>query len=172
MRLETLAVHAGLEDLGTLGVHVPPIDLSTTNPLPDLEAGGMSYELLATGGSLPPGASPVYQRLWNPTVARFETALASLEGTSEAVAFASGMAALSAVLISIAQAGHPHVVAFRPLYGGTDHLLGIGLLRGGTAGLGTVFYALALGPVTQALLPVFVVPLTAEQEQVVSASSR
>lgn len=35
----------------------------------------------------------------------------------------------------------------------------IGLLLGGTAGLGTVVYALAIGPVTQALLPRFVVPL-------------
>ncbi len=39
----------------------------------------------------------------------------------------------------------------------------IGLLLGGTAGLGTVLYALAIGPVTQALLPTFVVALTAEQ---------
>lgn len=38
----------------------------------------------------------------------------------------------------------------------------IGLLLGGTAGLGTVVYALAIGPVTQALLPTFVVALTAE----------
>lgn len=38
----------------------------------------------------------------------------------------------------------------------------IGLLLGGTAGLGTVLYALAIGPVTQALLPTFVVALTAE----------
>lgn len=48
----------------------------------------------------------------------------------------------------------------------------VGLLLGGTAGLGTVVYALAIGPVTQALLPVLVVPLTAGQEQAVSASSR
>lgn len=47
----------------------------------------------------------------------------------------------------------------------------IGLLLGGTAGLGTVLYALAIGPVTQALLPRFVVPLTREQE-LLSASSR
>lgn len=47
----------------------------------------------------------------------------------------------------------------------------IGLVLGGTAGLGTVVYALAIGPVTQALLPTFVVALTREQE-VLSASSR
>lgn len=128
MHLDTLAVHAGMEDLAAQGLHVPPIDLSTTNPLPDLELGGASYDALATGGVLPEGGSAVYQRLWNPTVARFEAALAALEGTSAAVAFGSGMAALSAVLLATVQAGRPHVVALRPLYGGTDHVLDSGLL--------------------------------------------
>ena len=56
------------------GSHVPTIDLSTTNPLGDVENGGLSYEELATGGSLGEGRSAVYQRLWHPGVARFETA--------------------------------------------------------------------------------------------------
>src|SRR5690625_6473607 len=72
----TRAVHAGRADLTDLGVHALPIDLSTTNPLPDIDAGGASYEQLATGGDVPEGGSAVYARLWNPTVARFETALA------------------------------------------------------------------------------------------------
>ncbi|HEU0180971.1 MAG TPA: aminotransferase class I/II-fold pyridoxal phosphate-dependent enzyme, partial [Agromyces mariniharenae] len=67
-------------------------------------------------------------RLWQPGVARFETALADLEDTDGAVAFASGMAALAATLIAAASAGTPHVVAVRPLYGGTDHVLASGLL--------------------------------------------
>jgi cystathionine beta-lyase/cystathionine gamma-synthase len=64
-------------------------------------------------------------------VARFETALAELEGCEEAVAFASGMAALSACLLATVSAGKSHVVAVRPLYGGSDHVLATGLL--GTA---------------------------------------
>src|SRR5699024_3235788 len=44
------------------------------------------------------------------------------------VAFASGMAALTATLLSCVSAGKPHVVAVRPLYGGSDHLLVSGLL--------------------------------------------
>ncbi|MFD0821579.1 PLP-dependent transferase, partial [Micromonospora zhanjiangensis] len=96
MSLDTRAVHAGRDDLAALGVHVPPIDLSTTNPLPSVDEGGAAYELLATGGTCPDGTTAVYQRLWNPTVARFERALAELEGTAAAVAFASGMAALTA----------------------------------------------------------------------------
>ncbi|MTK03391.1 PLP-dependent aspartate aminotransferase family protein [Micromonospora sp. CP22] len=126
--VDTRAVHAGRDDLAALGVHVPPIDLSTTNPLPSVDAGGDAYETLATGGNLPAGASAVYQRLWNPTVARFETALAELEGTAEAVAYASGMAALTATLLAATRDGRRHVVAVRPLYGGTDHVLATGLL--------------------------------------------
>ena len=124
----TRAVHAGRDDLSALGVHALPIDQSTTAPLPGVESGGLSYEELAGGGQLSDGASTVYQRLWNPTVARFESAVASLEGTAEAVAFASGMAAVSACLLAAVAAGRPHVVAVRPLYGGTDHILATGLL--------------------------------------------
>ncbi|GMA42051.1 trans-sulfuration enzyme family protein [Mobilicoccus caccae] len=127
-RFDTTAVHAAREDLASLGVHVPPIDLSSTAPVPDVETGGDSYEHLAGGGVLEPGQSTVYQRLWNPTVARFEEALARLEGAEQSVAYASGMAALSAALLAIVQLGRPHVVAVRPLYGGSDHVLSTGLL--------------------------------------------
>lgn len=122
------AVHAGREDLTGLGVHALPLDLSTTNPLPDVEAGGAAYEWLAGGSSARPDDSAVYARLWNPTVDRFERALAALEGTAQAVAFSSGMAALTATLVSLLPSGRTHVVAVRPLYGGSDHLLATGLL--------------------------------------------
>lgn len=124
--VDTHAVHAGREDL--TNAHVPPIDLSTTYPVGDLDEGGRSYENLASGGRPRPGDSLVYQRLWNPGVARFEDALARLEGCQEAVAFASGMAALSAALLATVTQGRPHIVAVRPLYGGTDHILANGLL--------------------------------------------
>jgi methionine-gamma-lyase len=126
---ETVAVHGGREDLTALGVHAPPIDLSSTHPLPDIARGGESYESMATGGYPLPDGGAVYQRLWNPTVARFESALAELEHTATAVAFGSGMAAMTAaILASTAMSGRRHIVAVRPLYGGTDHLLGSGLL--------------------------------------------
>ena len=132
--MSTLAVHAGRGDLTDLGVHALPIDLSTTAPLEGIDAGGLAYESLASGVKLPPSMSPVYRRAWNSTVARFEDALAALESSGpgqrqvEAIAFASGLAALSAVLLSRVAAGLPHVVAVRPLYGGSDHLLAAGLL--------------------------------------------
>ncbi len=126
--LDTRAVHGAREDLAGLGLHVPSIDLSSTNPVADVEAGGAAYEHLATGGELQTGQSAIYQRLWNPTVARFERALADLEGAEQGVAFASGMAALTAALLATVAAGKPHVVAVRPLYGGSDHILATGLL--------------------------------------------
>lgn len=127
-QLDTAAVHAGREDLTAAGVHVPPIDLSTTNPLPNLADGGAAYDQLASGGSLQPGQSAVYQRLWNPNVDRFERAVATLEKADGAVAFATGMAAVTAVVLACVAAGKPHIVGVRPLYGGTDHLLDAGLL--------------------------------------------
>src|SRR5215468_6092772 len=128
LRIDSLAVHAGREDLAGLGVHAPPIDLSTTNPLPGIDRGGESYEAIASGGEPPADGSAVYARLWNPTVARFETALARLEHAVSAVAFSSGMAAMTAALLALSQDGRRHMVAIRPLYGGTDHLLASGLL--------------------------------------------
>lgn len=129
LQLDSIATHAGREGLAEQGVHVPSIDLSTTNPVHDLDASGLSYETMAGGGRPVAGGGSVYARLWNPTVARFEEGLAALEGTDEAVAFSSGMAAMTAVILA-AKSEHEgrHVVAVRPLYGGTDHLLGSPLL--------------------------------------------
>ena len=125
--LATEAVHAGRDDLARQGLHAPPIDLSTTYPSYDSRGEAARIDTFAATGAEPEGP-PVYGRLGNPTVARFETALARLEGTESAVAFASGMAALSAVLLARASTGLRHVVAVRPLYGCSDHLLTAGLL--------------------------------------------
>ncbi|QFG67605.1 trans-sulfuration enzyme family protein [Ornithinimicrobium pratense] len=128
LSVETRSVHAGRADLTALGVHVPPIDLSSTYPLPGIEDGGAAYDQMAGGGIPGDGQTPVYQRLWSPGVARFEEALADLEGGEAGIGFGSGMAALSAVLLACVAAGTPHVVAVRPLYGGSDHILATGLL--------------------------------------------
>lgn len=121
----TRAVHGGREDLRDLGVHALPLDLSTTYPLEDLDQATLELDR-AVAGEIP-DRNPVYARLHNPTVGRFESALADLEGTDAAVAFGSGMAAISACLMAARQHG-THVVAVRPLYGTTDHLLNSGLL--------------------------------------------
>jgi len=126
MNTDTVACHAGREDFTALTCHAPPIDLSTTYPIPDLDSAVEDFDALSRG-ECADGANPVYARLHNPTVRRLERALAELEGTEDAVAFASGMAALTATLLACCR-GSGHVVALRPLYGGTDHLLACGLL--------------------------------------------
>ena len=108
-------------------MHAPPIDLSTTYPIHDLDDAMRAFDLLAEGES-PGSTNPIYARLHNPTVHRFEAALAELEGTEDAVAFSSGMAALTALLLATC-GDRRHVVALRPLYGGSDHLLACDLLR-------------------------------------------
>lgn len=117
---DTRAVHAGRRDLRELGVHAPPLDLSTTYPVGSLDGAAAQLDAWAAGEQ--PGGSPIYARLHNPTVARFEEAMAELEGAEAAVAFASGMGAITALLMSL-PADRRHVVGVRPLYGGTDHLL-------------------------------------------------
>jgi len=123
--IDTTAVHAGREDFAGLTVHAPPLDFSSTYPIYDLGEAQDAFDALARGEA--EAANPVYGRLHNPTVRRYERALAELEGTEDSVAFASGMAGLTACLLA-ACGERRHVVALRPLYGGTDHLLACGLL--------------------------------------------
>lgn len=82
----TLAVHAGAEPDAETGAVAPPIHLATTfrhGPAGERIAG---YE---------------YQREGNPTQDRLEHALAALEGGAAALAFASGMAAITGMLDSL-----------------------------------------------------------------------
>ena len=123
---DTLAVHSGRESFEELAVHAPPLDFSTTYPMKDLSEGVESIEAFAGGASSAPNS--VYARLHNPTVARYEEALARLEGAEEAVGFASGMAAITGCLLAARLQGARHIIAMRPVYGGSDALLESGLL--------------------------------------------
>lgn len=91
MRPETLAVHAGGAPDAETGAVAPPLHLATTfqhGPAGERRAG---YE---------------YQREGNPTQDRFEAMLAALEGGEAALAFASGMAAIGALLESVPRDSH------------------------------------------------------------------
>jgi methionine-gamma-lyase len=121
----TQSVHAGREDLRELGVHALPVDLSTTYPLSDVAGGTASLDALVEGKAA--ADNPVYARLFNPTIARWEQAMAVAERAEAAVAFSSGMAALTACILALQDRGR-HIVAVRPVYGTSDHLLASGLL--------------------------------------------
>ncbi|MEL6373697.1 MAG: O-succinylhomoserine sulfhydrylase [Pseudomonadota bacterium] len=64
----------------------------------------------------------IYSRYANPTVAMFEARMAALEGAQAARATASGMAAVTAALMSSLQAGD-HVVAARALFGSCRYVI-------------------------------------------------
>ncbi|MBI4884265.1 MAG: PLP-dependent transferase [Actinobacteria bacterium] len=59
-----------------------------------------------------------YGRIANPTVSSFENAVAALEGAESSLAFASGMGAISTVVLALCSAGD-HIVAQRQLYSAT-----------------------------------------------------
>jgi cystathionine gamma-synthase len=106
MRIETVAIHAGLHvDPGT-GAVTPAIHPSTTFERdPD--------------GSYPRGF--LYSRNDNPNRQALEECLAALEGGAAAAAFASASAATSAILLSLEPGNH--VVAPTDAYHGTIRLL-------------------------------------------------
>ncbi|KAL6543975.1 hypothetical protein OROGR_010472 [Orobanche gracilis] len=64
----------------------------------------------------------IYSRHFNPTVLNLGRLMAAMEGTEAAYCTASGMAAISSVLLQLCSSGD-HVVASRTLYGGTHALL-------------------------------------------------
>ncbi len=106
MKIETLAVHAGREIEPVTGAVTPSITLSTT------------FERDADGGLSRPN---IYTRIDNPNRNALEHALCALEGGDEAAAFASGMAATSAVLQALSPGDH--IIAGDDTYFGTRNLL-------------------------------------------------
>src|SRR5436190_11801428 len=106
MRVETLAVHAGHEVDAATGAVATPIHLSTT------------FERDAEG-NYPHGY--IYGRSANPNRHALEVGLAALEGGTETAAFASGLAASSAVLQALAAGDH--VIAPTDVYHGMTKLL-------------------------------------------------
>lgn len=90
MRIETLSIHAGRDVDPCTGAISLPLHTSTT------------FERSADG-SFPSGFE--YTRDANPTRNAFEDAMAALEGGPSAVAFASGMAAIAAVIDTLAKPG-------------------------------------------------------------------
>lgn len=106
MRIETLAVHAGHGVDPATGAVAPPIHLSTTfEREPD--------------GSYRQGL--VYTRTANPNRTQLETAVAALEGGDAAAAFASGSAAIHAIMQALDPGAH--VVAPMDCYHGTLRIL-------------------------------------------------
>ncbi len=112
MHAETRAIRAGRADNDT--ALAPILWATTTFVTPTVEEG----RRFATMS----GPHRFYSRYGNPTVRGFEHAIAELEGAESARAFASGMGAISAVVLGLCSKGD-HIVAQRQLYAGTQLLL-------------------------------------------------
>jgi methionine-gamma-lyase len=110
----TLAVHAGEAPCPATGAVDTPIYQSTTFAAAD------SDEMAALYSGKKPGY--MYTRYGNPTVRAFEEKIAALEAGEAALAFASGMAAVSSAVLGYVQGGD-HVVAARSLYGAAYNFL-------------------------------------------------
>jgi cystathionine gamma-lyase len=108
----TRAVHAG-ELVGITGsVNTPIIQTATFYYPTDSEA--------TWKGELPDGTY-IYSRHGNPTIRAAEQKIASLEGAEEALVFASGMAATTAIALSLLSKGD-RIVSMEDIYGGTYNL--------------------------------------------------
>jgi O-acetylhomoserine (thiol)-lyase len=112
-KLDTLALHAGQSvDSDTLSRAVP-IYQTTSYLFKDSEHAGNLFALKEFGN--------IYTRLMNPTTDVLEKRLAAMEGGVGALAFASGMAAITNAILNICRSGQ-HIVASSSLYGGTATL--------------------------------------------------
>ncbi|MHB1005987.1 MAG: cystathionine gamma-synthase [Chloroflexota bacterium] len=136
MRFATRAIHVGQEADPTTGATIQPIYQTSTYTQPELGR-HKGYE---------------YSRTGNPTRTALEACLASLEGGDWGLAFASGMAATSAVA-SLLLPGD-HVLASDDLYGGTYRLFErvlapYGIAFSYVAGAGAEEYRAALRPNTR-----------------------
>jgi cystathionine beta-lyase/cystathionine gamma-synthase len=120
---ETLAVHAGEEPDAETGALRTPLHLTASYQLPGF--GPALFDALMMQSDRPPDA---YTRWSNPTLRALEERMAALEGAEAAVATATGMAAVSAIILTFLSTGD-HLVASEVCYAGSVELFGQHLPR-------------------------------------------
>ncbi|HVS30500.1 MAG TPA: aminotransferase class I/II-fold pyridoxal phosphate-dependent enzyme [Thermoanaerobaculia bacterium] len=120
MRSHTKAIHGGFEPGEHRGAVSVPIYQSSTFVFESAEEGAARFAGRSKG--------LIYTRLGNPTNEALEEAVAALEDGCGAVATATGMAAISTVLLALLRQ-NDHVVSTRPLYGATASLIANRLSR-------------------------------------------
>lgn len=113
MKIETLAVHAGYEPDPTTNAVAVPIYQTTAYAFDDTQHGADLFDLKVEGN--------IYSRIMNPTTAVLEQRVTEMEGGLAALALASGQAATTYSLLTIAEAGD-NFVSTSTLYGGTYNL--------------------------------------------------
>jgi len=112
-RLATLAVHGGQTPDPTTGSRAVPIYQTTSYVFTDADHAARLFGLQEFGN--------IYTRIMNPTTDVFEKRIAALEGGAAALATASGQAAETLAILTLASTGD-EIVSTTSLYGGTYNL--------------------------------------------------
>lgn len=114
-QFDTLQLHVGQEEPdATTGARAVPIYQTASYVFRDAQHAADRFGLADAGN--------IYGRLTNSTQAVLEERVAALEGGVDALAVASGAAAITLTIQALAQAG-AHVAAQKTIYGGTYNLL-------------------------------------------------
>ena len=110
---ETIAVHGGYSSEPTTRAAAVPIYQTTSYTFDNTQHGADLFDLKVPGN--------IYTRIMNPTQDVLEKRVAALEGGIAGLAVASGMAAITYAIQTIAEAGD-NIVTSSTLYGGTYNL--------------------------------------------------
>jgi O-acetylhomoserine (thiol)-lyase len=113
MKIETIAIHGGYEPEETTKSVAVPIYQTASYAFDDTQHGADLFDLKVKGN--------IYTRIMNPTTEVLENRVAAMEKGIGGLAFASGMAAISAAILNITSNGD-NIVSTSSLYGGTVSL--------------------------------------------------
>jgi O-acetylhomoserine (thiol)-lyase len=113
MKLETIAVHGGYTPEATTKAVAVPIYQTTSYAFDSTQHGADLFDLKVQGN--------IYTRIMNPTTDVLEKRVAAMEGGVGALGLASGQAAVTYSILTIAEAGD-NIVSSSALYGGTYNL--------------------------------------------------
>src|SRR5476649_1804188 len=112
-KLETIAVHGGYSPDPTTRAAAVPIYQTVAFAFDDTQHGADLFDLKVPGN--------IYTRIMNPTQDVLEKRVAAMEGGIAGLALASGQAAVTYSILTIAEAGD-NIVSASTLYGGTYNL--------------------------------------------------
>ncbi len=113
LHFDTLAIHGGQKPDAATNARAVPIYQTTSYVFNDADHAARLFALQEFGN--------IYTRIMNPTTDVFEQRMAALEGGAAALAMASGQAAETLTVLTIAKAGD-EIVSTTSLYGGTYNL--------------------------------------------------
>jgi len=113
MKIETIAIHGGFQPDPTTKAVATPIYQTTSYAFDSTQHGADLFDLKVAGN--------IYTRIMNPTSDVLEKRVAAMEGGIGGLALASGMAAITYSIFTIAESGD-NIVTTSTLYGGTYNL--------------------------------------------------